>query len=111
MFPHSWFATGVVTAESAGEFAEYARRDPSRSERHWRWTAFRDFVEERTPLEPEQCENLFELGRTEPDWNLSTAMMCVVLYQRWCPESVKQRARSERPAVSRALLCGPRGAR
>lgn len=102
MFPDSWYAAGVVTAEIAADFAEYARRDPAKGDRHWRWLAFRDFLEERTPLDADCCAKLFELGMREPDLNLGTAIMCAVLHQRWCPVEVKQRAASERLAVRRA---------
>lgn len=111
MFPDSWYAAGVVTPASAADFSEYARRDAARSGRHWRWMAFRDFVEEGTPLDAACCARLFELGRGESDLNLGTAMMCAMLYQRRCPETVKQIAAGDCPALRRAVACGPRAGR
>ena len=103
MFPPAWFAAGVVTAESAADFARLAAADPSRPVRHWRWLAFRDRVEETGPLTAEACRAAYRLGESEPDANLGTAMMCSVLYQRNCPaELLGEAAASDRPAVRRA---------
>jgi hypothetical protein len=102
-FPPDWFAAGLVTAESAADFARLAAADPSRPQRHWRWLAFRDYVEENGPLSAEVCRAAFRLGESEPDANLGTAMMCSVVYQRACPaEVIAEAAASDRPAVRRA---------
>jgi len=104
-FPAEWFAAGVVTAASAAEFAKYARRDPAKRIRYWRWMAFRDFLEEHTPLDADRCAALFELGRNEEDGALGTAMMCSVLHQPNCPAHVKREAASSgRDALRRAAV-------
>ena len=107
MFPESWFLAGVIDAEGAAAFAEYARRDPHRSVRHWKWAAFQDHLEEHTPLEPDRCLTLFQLGASESDVNLGIEMMCAVLYQRLCPPDVKGGV--TRDVLRRAVRLGPRG--
>ena len=103
LFPPTWFAAGIVTAESAADFARYAAAAPERPVRHWRWSAFRDWSEEHEPLTAEQCRAVYQLGEADPDTNLGTAMMCHALYQRACPSDVRERAnRSVRAAVRRA---------
>ena len=103
LFPSAWFAAGVVTAESASDFARYAARAPERPARHWRWAAFRDWSEEREALTETECRSAFLLGALDPDRNLGTALMCHVLYQRKCPSDVRDSARrSERAPVRRA---------
>lgn len=106
-FPRSWFAAGVVAAESAADFARFAAARPDRPPRHWKWAAFRDWSEERQPLTAEQCRAAFELGAAEPDLNLGTAMMCHAVLQRACPADVRAAALlSDRAPVRRAA--GPR---
>ena len=101
-FTSAWMAAGVITLESLAEFARYAANDPGKPHRHWRWLAFRDFAEERVPLNDDQCRVLFHLGECEPDANLGTAIMCCILYQSSCPEDVLQTAAaSDREAVRR----------
>lgn len=107
MFPESWFLAGVIDADGAAAFAEYARRDPQRLHRQWKWAAFQDHLEEHTPLEPDRCRTLFQLGESEADVNLGTAMMCAVLYQRHCPADVKRSV--TRDVLRRAIRLGPRG--
>ena len=103
LFPPSWFAAGVVTAESAADFARYATAHPEHPARHWKWAAFRDWAEEREPLTAEQCRAAYALGEAEVDVNLGTAMMCHALLQRACPAEVRERAkRSNRAPVRRA---------
>src|SRR4051812_37120412 len=84
-FGPAWFAAGVVTPDSAADFARLAAAAPGKPPRAWRWAAFRDWAEERTPLTAEECRAAFELGRGEADANLGTALVCAVLYQRACP--------------------------
>jgi hypothetical protein len=102
LFSAVWFEAGIVTLESAADFARYALLRPTQPARHWRWAAFRDWSEEREELNAAECRAAFALGDTEPDQNLGTAMMCHVLYQRWCPADVYESARSSiREAVRR----------
>ena len=61
-FPESWFAAGVVTADSAADFARYAAAAPGTPARAWRWAAARDWAEERGPLSADECRTLFTLG-------------------------------------------------
>ncbi|MBN9118137.1 MAG: hypothetical protein J0I06_03060 [Planctomycetes bacterium] len=103
LFPQSWFAAGVVTAESAADFVRLAASRPERSVRHWRWAAFRDWSEERERLTADECRAAYTLGEAEPDTNLGTAMMCHALLQRACPADVREGAkRSGRAPVRRA---------
>ncbi len=102
-FPPTWFASGVVTTESAADFARIAAGAPPRPVRYWLWAAFRDWSEELTPLTEVQCRAAFALGKAEPDANLGTAIMCHVLYQRKCPADVREQAKgSDRAPVRRA---------
>lgn len=103
MFPPEWFAAGIVTAESAADFARLAVASPWKSVRFWRWAAFRDWAEERTPLTAAECLAAYRLGVSEPDAALGAAVVCSVLYQPRCPAVVfAEAAASDRPAVRRA---------
>lgn len=103
LFPPSWFAAGVVTAESAADFARYAAARPHLPPRYWKWAAFRDWAEERERLTPDECRAAYQLGKVDADANLGTAMMCHVLYRRECPPDVRDAGRgSDRAAVRRA---------
>ncbi|HEY1192176.1 MAG TPA: hypothetical protein VGE74_31405, partial [Gemmata sp.] len=102
LFPPAWFAAGVITDESAGDFTRLAAKAPERAARYWRWAAFRDWSEEREELAPEQCRAVYELGEADPDANLGTALMCHALLRRRCPPAVRARAnQSDRAAVRR----------
>jgi hypothetical protein len=102
-FPRAWFDAGIVTPESAADFARYAAGAPQHPDRHWKFLAFRDFTEEREALTASECRAAFQLGETEPDANLGTALMCRALYERACPPEVRAAAgASARPAVRRA---------
>ena len=103
LFSEAWFASGVVTDESAADFARFAAAHPERPVRHWRWAAFRDWCEERERLTAAECRAVYELGEAEPDANLGTAIMCRAVYERTCPTDVREAAkRSARAPVRRA---------
>jgi hypothetical protein len=102
-FSQDWFAAGIVTAESAADFARYARTDPSKQPRFWRWAAFQDFVEETGPLPANACRAAYDLGRREPDANLGRAMVAHVLYEQFCPEDVWTDAQIRFPQLARRV--------
>ncbi|QDU18381.1 hypothetical protein [Urbifossiella limnaea] len=113
MFPPSWYAAGLVSAESAADFTRYAAAAPDVSARAWRWAAARDWAEERAHLTADECRTLFALGAADPDANLGTALMCAALYQRGCPADVRAAAAAHpRLAVRRTarLVAGERPA-
>ena len=89
IFPERWYAAGVVTPESAADFARLAAGDSSKSARYWYWLAFRDFTEEHGPLTTEQCVALHALGRAEPDTNLGGAIMAHIRHERACPRELR----------------------
>jgi hypothetical protein len=104
LFTPAWFASGVVSAESAADFERIAAAtSPPRPARYWRWAAFRDWTEERERLSADECRAVYALGAGEPDANLGTALMCHALYQRACPADVRELAKkSGRAPVRRA---------
>ncbi len=102
LFPPAWFAAGVVTSESAADFARLALASPNRPVRHWLWAAFRDWSEEHERLTPDECRAAYALGEADPDQNLGTAMMCHAVLRK-CPTELRDAARqSDRAAVRRA---------
>jgi hypothetical protein len=110
LFPPEWFASGVVTPDAAADFARYAAASPNTPERAWRWAAARDWAEERGRLTADECRTLYQLGATEPDINLGTALMCLVTYQPFCPVELRAAAATHpRAAVRRAaaLMTSP----
>ncbi len=102
-FPASWFAAGLVNAETVADFTRYAAAEPECPSRHWKWLAFRDYVEENGPLSAEMCRAVYQLGEAEQDANLGTAMMCGAVYQRACPADVLDQARTANAIVQRAV--------
>ena len=105
LFPHTWFAAGVVTDGSAADFARYAAAAPHRPDRHWKWAAFRDWCEERERLSAAECRALYALGENEPDVNLGTAMMCRAMYERTCPPDLREAAKqSDRVPIRHTAL-------
>jgi hypothetical protein len=103
LFPQSWFAAGVVNAESAADFARFAANSPAKPVRHWRWLAFRDWTEERECLTSPECRAAYQLGESEAqiDVNLGIAMMCHAILQRNCPADVRAIAKHSPHAAVR----------
>ena len=66
-----------------------------------RWATIRDWVEERCPLTADECRALYAAGAADPDPHLGAAMMCVAVYQRYCPADLR-RGPHARPTVARA---------
>jgi len=88
IFPDRWFEAGVVTAESAADFARLAAAKPEKSVRYWYWLAFRDYTEEKGRLSAEECRAFFAMGQSEPDANLGGAIMAHIRHELACPASI-----------------------
>jgi hypothetical protein len=103
-FTSAWFDLGIV--DDAVLFKLKSRWDEGTDPHteHYRYAAFREFLEGQRPLTPELASALFELGAADPEPGMGTAMMADIVHQPECPESLLQAAlASGREYVVRAV--------
>ena len=96
-FTQTWRDLGIVDDEqvAASEF-EWEHGDDKNAE-HFRYGAFRRFLDAQRPLSPEMCRALYELGNDDPDEAMGGAIMAKIITLKECP-----------PDIIEDALCSPR---
>ncbi len=91
-FSPPWFSLGIVTPTRLAEFRGEWERGEDRSPEHYRWRAFRAFVNEARPFSQAMAEALYALGASDPDRAMGEAMMHKVVELPECPEVLVEAA-------------------
>jgi hypothetical protein len=101
-FTDAWFALGVIDKCLLDELmVEWEKGDDPNPE-HYRYGAFGKFLSRVRPLSPSLAAALYDLGASDADVGMGTAMMNLVLHLEECPEGLLRRAlTSDRPYLAR----------
>ena len=90
-FSVAWFKTGVLTGAKLTQIvAEY--RSAAAQPEEWRWQVYEDYLKTQGLLSPEQCVQLYELGKNDPDETTSLMMMMEIVRRPECPPVLIERA-------------------
>ena len=93
-FTAAWHALGILTPARLAELEQLWAQGEDRNPEHYRWHAFRSFLQERRPLSPELAVALYELGATEADVAMGASIMHQIAALPECPDVVLERARA-----------------
>jgi hypothetical protein len=91
-FSDEWLRLGILTENELiilGQ--EYEISDDKHTEHH-RYGFFRKYLISHRPLSSTTAENLYDLGRTDPDPGMGHAMMEDIVSLPECPEAVHEKA-------------------
>jgi hypothetical protein len=92
-----WFSLGIMTPERLGRLRDEWALEEDGNPEHYRWRAFREFLVERSPLQPQVAVALYQLGEQDPDYSMGGAMMDSIIRMPECPDALLEAAlRSER---------------
>jgi hypothetical protein len=91
-FGPRWFALGIIDEEALALTIRNFRASRDDGDEHWRYGAFKWFLNQHPRLTGEQCEGLFELGAEDPHWAMGQSIMLEVLDRPECPGSLRVRA-------------------
>lgn len=105
-FSPAWFEAGIITTEYLALIVQAFRLEDDPNAEHWRWRAFKTFLDTKEPLTPKQCYQLYRLGQHDPDTHgAGTSMMIEVIRRRECPlDLVKEANASERSSLRKVAL-------
>lgn len=95
-FTDRWYALGIVDQEWIENAVRVFRQSDDHNDEHYRYGAFRSFLQRTPKLAPEQCEALMELGAGDPDQAMGTSMMLDVLRRPECPKHLFEMARNDK---------------
>ena len=91
-FTDQWFALGLVTEESLRQSAATYEASDDKHAGHYRYGAFRWYLQEHRPLSPAVAEALYELAASDTQGSEAGAIMTDILALPECPPSVLARA-------------------
>jgi len=105
-FSPSWFESRIITEEYLAELVEALRTEDDPHAEHWRWRAFKTFLDAQATLTSTQCYQLYRLGQYDPDtYGVGTSMIIAVIKRPECPYAlVREAATSERSSLRKIAL-------
>ena len=93
-FTPEWFQLGVVNADLVLRYEREWQASDDRHSEHYRYRAFRDYLNKARPLSEVQCAQMLELGDADPDLSLGGSIMADILKLPECPQSILRDALS-----------------
>jgi hypothetical protein len=87
-----WLTLGLVTEAQVRAFEREYATGNDRHPEHYRYRAFRQYLNAHRPLPPEQAEAIYRLGEQDPDRAMGRAMMFEILDLPECPKSLGREA-------------------
>lgn len=87
-FSQEWIDVGIITSEDFLSIKkEYIKGEDHRTE-HYRWGAFRAFLEGNNFIYPEIFYKLYNLGKNDPDYSMGRAMIFEIIKRLDCPQEL-----------------------
>ncbi|MFQ4142118.1 hypothetical protein [Chlorogloeopsis sp. ULAP02] len=87
-FSKEWIEVGIITSENFALIKkEYMKGEDHRTE-HYRWGAFRAFLEANKFIPPEKFYILYKLGKNDPDYSMGRAMIFDIIKRLDCPQEL-----------------------
>ncbi|MEH2235304.1 hypothetical protein [Nostoc sp.] len=85
-FSKEWIDVGIITIENFASIKkEYIKGEYQRTE-HYRWGAFRAFLEANDFIPQEKFYILYKLGKNDPDYSMGRAMIFEIIKRLDCPK-------------------------
>jgi hypothetical protein len=92
-----WLDLGVVDPDKLYEIELEWNSSEDKNTEHYRWRAFFDFMQSQVFLDPIIAKRLYDLGASDPDFEMGGSMMAHVLGRKDCPvDLLRLAAESER---------------
>jgi hypothetical protein len=101
-FSKEWLKLGIITHELLLKLEKDYEASDDKYPEHYRWRAFKGFIEANTVLPPEIIKALYQLGNSDPDKTMGGSMMKAVIERQDCPlELLKTASESEESFLSK----------
>ena len=91
-FTPEWYNLAIVDDATVTTYAATMARSGENNPQHFRWRAFKSFLDKHDSLPDHLLAALYHLGDTDEDLTLGTNMMTEVLKRRDCPDKLLHEA-------------------
>ncbi len=101
-FTEAWAEMGILTSAVLDDLWARWAEGNDRNLEHYRWSAFRWFLQANTTLTTAQFDRLWELGCADTDQTMGCSMLFELIQRRDCPKALlEQAALSQHTALIR----------
>ena len=87
-FSKEWIEVGIINIDIFASIKkEYMKGEDRRAE-HYRWGAFRSFLQANDSIPQEKFYILYRLGKNDPDYSMGRATIFDILKRSDCPQEL-----------------------
>jgi hypothetical protein len=87
-FSQEWIDVGILNTENFELIKqEYLKGEDERTE-HYRWGAFKSFMQLGNFLSLQEFYNLYEIGKNDPDYAMGRSIIFDIVQHPYCPEEL-----------------------
>jgi hypothetical protein len=87
-FSKEWIDVGIITIENFVSIKKEYMKGEDRSTEHYRWGAFRAFLEANDFIPQEKFYRLYKLGKNDPDYSMGRAIIFEIIKRLDCPQEL-----------------------
>jgi hypothetical protein len=84
-FTQKWIDLGIIDPEKFAKIKLEYLKGEDRNTEHYRWGAFRDFLQKNKVILNEVFYQIYDLGKTDPDYPMGRAMRFDIIKRSDCP--------------------------
>ena len=84
-FTQRWIELGIIDTEKFAKIKQKYLKGEDTSTEHYRWWAFDDFLQKNKVISEKVFYQIYDLGKTDPDYAMGRAMRFDVIKRSDCP--------------------------
>lgn len=87
-FSQKWIDVGILTPENFDSIKQEYLKGEDASTEHYRWGAFKSFMQLGNSLSPQEFYALYEIGKNDPDYAMGRSIIFDIVEHLSCPEEL-----------------------
>lgn len=106
-FSQEWLDVDITTNDNFASIKQEYLKGEDKSTEHYRWKAFRVFMQSNNFLSQEKFHILYKIGKNDPDYTMGRAIIFDIISHPSCPEELIEIAANDNDVtlVKHALKC------
>lgn len=87
-FSQEWIDIGILTTDKFCSIKQEFLKGEDEFTEHYRWGAFRAFMQTRNSPSPEDFYALYKIGKNDPDYAMGRAILFDIIEHPSCPKEI-----------------------
>ncbi len=94
-FSQEWVDIGILTNDKFCLIKQEYLKGEDEFTEHYRWGAFRTFMQAQNSLSPEELHALYKIGKNDPDYAMGRAILFDIIKHPSCPKELIELATND----------------